>query len=165
MHPWMWDLFAEAQLQKGDIDQALESYAQMGDANARWFPDCVRAREHPELAGEVLSNVHETLGQYKSGLSNKGQTWNWGWNMIRCSIWLEQPDLVFEVLDVKGIPPFEEGTPTEVMFINMFHHDGAVMRDHSRFRQMVVDSGLLDYWIKWGWADMCQPVADSFQCG
>lgn len=163
-HPWMWNMLAEAHLQKGDIDQALESYAQMGDTNAQWFPDCVRARENPALARNVLVDVYETLGRYKAGSLHESQAWNQSWNMIRCGIWLDQPDLVFDVLDVKGVPPFEEGTPTELMFVNMFHHDGAVMRDHPRFRQMVVDSGLLDYWIEWGWADMCQPVADSFQC-
>lgn len=84
--------------------------------------------------------------------------------MIRCGIWLDQAEFVFDVLDVKGVPPFEDGAPTEVMFINMFHYDGAVMRDHPRFKQMVIDSGLLDYWNKWNWADMCRPATGGFQC-
>lgn len=164
MHPWILDLIAEAQLQKGEIEKALESYSQMGETIAPWFPDCVRARENPELAEAVLVDVKETLQLYKAGTLGRGRAWPWAWNMIRCGIWLEQPNLVFEILDVKGVPPFEEGAPTEAKFINMFHHDGSVMRDHPRFKQMVVDSGLLDYWNKWDWADMCRPVADDFQC-
>lgn len=164
MHSWLWDLLAEAHLQKGDVEQALESYAQTGDSNAPWFPDCVRVRENPELAAGTLIAIQNTLEHYKAGAIGKDHAWNWGWNMIRCGIWLGQPKLVFDVLDVKGVPPFENGVPTEIMFINMFHLDGSVMRDHPRFRRMVVDSGLHDYWNKWGWADMCRPVADDFQC-
>jgi hypothetical protein len=29
---------------------------------------------------------------------------------------------------------------------------------------MVLESGLLDYWKKWGWADLCAPDGDSFRC-
>ena len=115
-HLWLWDLIAEAHLQKGDIDKAIESYAQMGDANAPWLPNCVRARENPELATAVLADVQKTLRLYKTGTLKKHQAWPWAWNMIRCGIWLDQPGLVFDILDVKGVPPFEEGAPTEVNF-------------------------------------------------
>jgi hypothetical protein len=63
-----------------------------------------------------------------------------------------------------GVPPFEDGAPTEVVFINMFNPDGRVLRQDPRFRKLVVESGLLDYWRKWGWSDYCEPDGGSFRC-
>jgi len=163
-HAWVWDLIAEAHLQKGEVERALDAYAREGDALAPWMPDCVRARQQPALAPGVVDGMRETLGQYKAGLLTESQAWNWIGGLLRCSIWLAEPDLVFEALDVKGVPPFEEGTPTEAFFANMFWPDAAVLRQHPRFRRVVVESGLLDYWNKWGWADACRPDGDSFRC-
>ena len=68
-----------------------------------------------------------------------------------------QPDLVFEVL-------LAEGIPTEQIYINMFPWDGAVLRADPRFRKLVLESGLLEYWKQWGWPDYCEPEGDSFRC-
>jgi hypothetical protein len=68
------------------------------------------------------------------------------------------------MMAVKGVPPFPDGAPTEVVFMNMFHHDGGALRQDPRFREMVEESGLLDYWKRWGWADLCEPDGDSFRC-
>lgn len=165
MHPWLMDFVAEAQLQKGNVERALDIYQELGDRYASWFPDCVRARGNPALAADVLPALEQTLARYETGSLDAGQThMDIMGNIVRCAIWLDQPDLVFELLDVKGTPGYEAGFPTEVLFANMFWHDGASLRAHPRFRRMVVESGLLDYWQKWGWADMCRPAADSFEC-
>jgi hypothetical protein len=36
--------------------------------------------------------------------------------------------------------------------------------EHSRFRQLVEDIGLVDYWRKSGWPEVCQPAGESFTC-
>lgn len=163
--PVLMDLLAEGYLLKGETDRALEAYTEMGEGVvADWFLDCVRVRDDPGLAPGILDAVREALEEFKSGQVPAGQTWPLGWNIIRCGIWLDEPDLVFELMDVKGVPPFEDGVTTEVLFINMFHADGGVMRQHPRFREMVVESGLLDYWRKWGWSDYCEADGDSFRC-
>jgi len=166
MHPWILDFVAEARLQKGDTEGALEVYDQLSKTNANWFPDCVRAREDPALTAAVLPALKQTLNQFQNGPPDAvGPNYmDIMGNMIRCATWLNQPDLVFDVLDLKGMPGYEDGLPTEMIFVNMFWHDGAPVRAHPRFRQMVMKSGLLDYWKKWGWADMCRPVADNFEC-
>jgi len=43
--------------------------------------------------------------------------------------------------------------------------ESTVLRQHPRFREMVVESGLIDYWRRWGWSDYCEPVGeDDFRC-
>lgn len=164
IEPYLLDTLAEAYLQKGDTERALEAYAGMGERIASWFPDCVRVRDDPELAPGVHAELRKTLEQYKSGELNPAQTWYWGWNIIRCSIWLGDPDLTFELLFADDVGPVEGSTPTEVIFINMFHPDGSILRQDPRFHELVVESGLLDYWQEWGWSDYCEPYGDSFRC-
>ena len=84
---------------------------------------------------------------------------------MHCGIFLEAPDFVFEVL----LGDRESGflgseMPTEVIFINMFHPNAGFLRQDPRFRELVVESGLLDYWRKWGWSDYCAADGDSFRC-
>lgn len=31
-------------------------------------------------------------------------------------------------------------------------------------RELVIESGLLDYWRQWGWSDYCEEDGDSFRC-
>ena len=61
--------------------------------------------------------------------------------------------------------PLGEGVPTEGRFFALFRSDAGVLRQHPRFRKLVVESGLLDYWRKWGWSDYCEPDEESFRCG
>jgi hypothetical protein len=105
----------------------------------------------------------DTLELYKSGQLTLKQEWNWGPQIMGCGSWLGEPDVVFELLFAKS-KVFKGDTPTEVIFINMFVPDGGVLRKDPRFRELVVESGLLDYWRKWGWADYCEADGDSFRC-
>jgi len=163
-HSWVLGLIAEGYLLKGETDRALEVYADMGYGAADWFPDCARARDDPGLAPGVLEALRETLEQFKSGTLKAGQSVSGGFDLIRCGTWLGEPDLVFDVLFAEGVPPFEDGVPTEVVFINLFFPDAQVLRQDPRFRELVVESGLLDYWRQWGWSDYCEPDGDSFRC-
>jgi len=45
-----------------------------------------------------------------------------------------------------------------------FLPDAAALRQTEYFRNLVVDSGLLDYWHEWGFSDYCRPDGDSFLC-
>jgi TolB-like protein len=163
-HPWVVDMVAEAQLRQGNVDVALETWSRSGDVFPDWFFNCARVRQNPKLAPAVKVAAQQTLEQILAGSLEPSLTFDFSWNVIRCGIWLGEPDLVFRTLEARTIPGWESGIPTEVLFVNMFHSDGAVLRQDSRFRQMVLDSGLLDYWKKWGWADMCRPSGDSFEC-
>jgi TolB-like protein len=164
-HPWVLGFLADGYLLKGETDHAIEAYTGMGDRLANWFLDCVRVRDNPSLAPGVLEGMRETMLQYKSGQLNKTQQFYWLGQVIGCSTWLEEPDLAFELLlEEDSTILFGKALPTEVVFINMFDSDGGVLRQDPRFRKLVVESGLLDYWRQWGWSDYCEPDGDSFHC-
>jgi TolB-like protein len=161
--PFHHDLLAGGYLLKGETDRALEIYAKKGDELTDWFLDCVRVRDDPGLAPGVLEAVREELEQYKAGHFTMRQEWHWGPQILSCGSWLGEPDFVFELLSA-GSKVFEGATPTEVVFINMFAPDGKVLRQDPRFRRLVMETGLLDYWRKWGWSDYCEADGDSFRC-
>jgi hypothetical protein len=46
----------------------------------------------------------------------------------------------------------------------LFFSDAASLRQHPRFRALVEESGLLEYWRQWGWSDFCEEDGDSFRC-
>jgi TolB-like protein len=163
-HPWVQGLLAEGYRLTGDTGSELEAYEKIGDIGANWFPACARVRDEPDSAPEVLEAVKETLKAYISGTLGGMEVWFLGSNLIRCGTWLGEPDIVFDVLETKGVQPFPDGVPTEVIFINLFLPDARVVRQDQRFRDLVVESGLLDYWRKWGWSDFCEPDGDSFRC-
>jgi TolB-like protein len=159
---FLLDSIAEAQLLRGETDRALEIYRE-GGMMPDWFPDCVRARDDPSLVPEVRHAARTMYEQIVSGQSPA--TWSNTWRLIRCGTWLSEPDITFGVLLEERIDsPYFDKFPTEVVFTNMFMPDAGVLRQDSRFRELVVDSGLLDYWKQWGWADLCRPAGDSFAC-
>jgi TolB-like protein len=163
-HSWVLSLMAGAYRLKGETDRELKVYADLGTKVPDWLPDCARVRDEPELAPGVLIAMQKTLEQFLSGTLETGQALSVGADLIDCGIWLGEPDVVFDVLLSEGVPPFEDGKPTEVIWINMFYPDSRVLRQDPRFRKLVVESGLLDYWRKWGWSDYCEPDGDSFRC-
>jgi adenylate cyclase len=161
--PFHHDMLAGAYLLKGETDRALEVFAKKGEDLTDWFLDCVRVRDDPGLAPEVLKAVHEALELKKSGQLTWMQEWHLGSQIIACGTWLGEPDIVFEQLFAES-RIFKGSVPTEVIFINMFAPDAGVLRQDPRFRELVVESGLLDYWRKWGWSDYCEADGDSFRC-
>jgi hypothetical protein len=54
--------------------------------------------------------------------------------------------------------------PTEADFFMFFIDDMPALRQTEYFRNLVVESGLLDYWQEWGFSDYCRPEGDSFAC-
>ena len=91
--------------------------------------------------------------------------WSNSWRLIRCGIWLEAPDITLGILLATDVETqFGDGFPNEIVFINLWHPDATVMRQDPRFRELVLETGLLDYWKNWGWADLCEPDGESFRC-
>ena len=158
MHPWAIDELAEGFLIKGETELALEQYLLLRDQNPDWFVDCIKARENPGNSAAVANAMRVTLKQNSSDEANQSPERQWTWQMIRCSTWIGEADIVFDLL-------LGEDVPTEVRFFALFHSDAGVLRQHPRFRKLVVESGLLEYWRKWGWSDYCEPDGESFRCG
>ncbi len=156
-HSWVQALQADGYLLKGETDRVLEVYAEMEGGVAEWLPDCVRARNDPGKAPGLVDAMRETMGQYKSGQFNEAQRNAWARQILSCSGWLEEPDLVFEIL-------LQDSLPTEVFFLNIFRPDLGALRQDPRFRELVVETGLLDYWRQWGWSDYCEADGESFRC-
>jgi adenylate cyclase len=162
---YLYNMFT-AHLLKGDTDRAIKLYSSImeQDWGPHWMPDCIRVRDDPSLAPGVLEAVRVSIEQRKSDTVEKGKALILGADIISCATWLGEPDIVFDSFSMVGVAPFPGGTPTEVIFINMFASDASILRQDPRFRELVVESGLLDYWRKWGWSDYCEPDGDSFRC-
>jgi TolB-like protein len=156
------DSLAEAHLARGDTERALEIYAE-DPQYPDWFPDCVRLHDDPSPAPEVRMAARSTLDRILSGETDA--VWSNSWRLIRCAVWLEDPDIFFGILLAKDVETmFGKGFPVEIVFINLWHPDATTLRQDPRFRDLVMETGLLDYWKKWGWADYCEPNGDGFRC-
>jgi len=148
---------AEGYMAKGETELALEQYRLFGDEVPAWFLTCVSTRQNPDNWPEIADAMQEAFEQFKSGELDKDQKDNLAWSLIRCGSWIGEADLVLEIL-------LGEDVSTEQRFLPMFHSDAGAVRQHPRFREFVVESGLLDYWRQWGWSDYCEPDGDSFRC-
>jgi TolB-like protein len=161
-HAYLMDSMAEAHLLRGETEEALKIY-EAGGLMPAWFPDCVRLRDDPGLAPKVSKAAWATYEQIVSGQVQA--RWSNSWRLIRCGTWLGEPDITLGVLLSDSVDsPFFDKFPTELVFTNLFIPDALVLRQDPRFRKLVVESGLLDYWKQWGWADRCRPDGDSFVC-
>jgi len=81
------------------------------------------------------------------------------WSAIRCGTWIGEADPAVEIL--LGT----EDAPTETKYFAAFFPGAQVLRQHPQYRALYRDSGLVDYWRKWGWSDYCEPVGeDDFRC-
>jgi TolB-like protein len=159
---YMLESIAEAHRMRGETDRALEVFAE-DPQYPDWFPDCVRLQDDPGLSPSVRDRVQETLRQILAG--ETPASWANSWRVIRCAVWLEDPDIFYGLLLAEDIDTmFGKGFPKEIVFTNLWHQDAAAMRRDPRFRELVLETGLLDYWKQWGWADLCRPDGDSFAC-
>ncbi len=100
--------------------------------------------------------MQNTLSRYRNGDLPEAEGLH-SWNVIRCGTWIGEADIVVDLVA-------NEEVPAEQQFILFFQADSGVLRQTQFFRNNVVESGLLDYWRKWGWSDYCRPDGDSFVC-
>ena len=164
--PFYLGFLVDAYLLKGQTELALEYYARLKEPDWTWdwMPDCMRLRDDPALAPGVREDLLATLAEYKSGTMSARQGFYLGAEISSCANWLGEPDIYFDLISVVGVEPFPGGVPTEVIFLNLFAPDAVALRQDSRFRELVLETGLLDYWRQWGWSDYCRPDGDSFVC-
>ena len=155
-HDWVLDLLAEGYLLQGDTDRALAAYAEMKHKVEGWFTDCIRARDDQGAWAGIADAMRNTLERYKVGEVPEAQQDPWA--IIRCATWIDEPDIIFNILG------FLTDTPTELTYFLFFHSDAGNLRQDPRFRELVVETGLLDYWRQWGWSDYCEADGDSFRC-
>jgi len=157
VHPVDTDQRAEGYLLNGDTERALEEYQILGDDLAPWFLECVRLRNDAEIPGALRQAVRDTAIAHRGVAFGDSEGWL-VWNTIRCGTWIGEADLVTELM--LGT----EDVPTEAKYFAAFFPDAKVLRQNPQFRALFRDSGLVDYWRKWGWSDYCEPVGDDFRC-
>lgn len=150
---------ADAHILRGEFEQAALMYEEYPDltVTADWFPQCTRSLGNPELRAGLEPRLRETLRRYQERELNELQRFIQGWQVIRCSIWIGEHNFVIEILR-------DEELPTEQRYILFFLPEAGSLRQTEHFRNLVVDSGLLDYWKEWGFADACRPDGESFAC-
>jgi TolB-like protein len=152
-----WGEIADAYVILGEVDKALAMYAEHSEEFADWYPQCIQARVQPELREDLPARMQATNDQYENGEFTK---WEWvshGWTIVRCGTWIGEVDMAVDLMA-------NEDMTTEQQFLPFFYADSGVLRQTEFFRSKVIESGLLDYWRKWGWSDYCRPDGDSFVC-
>ena len=153
-----WDELAEGYRLLGDVDTALSYLGEHQEEFFEWYPQCVRASLDPGQREGLAAKVREALRAHLKKDSLAMQNIFQGWQIIRCATWIDEPDIAIELIQKS------EGMPNETRFFLFFQADSGVLRQTEHFRDLVVDSGLLDYWRKWGWSEYCRPDGDSFVC-
>ncbi len=151
------DETAEAHIMRGEIEAAARIYQDHPDVFASWHPRCVRSLDDPALREGLAPLLRETARQYRDGELGGRQGYFSIWNVIRCATWIGETDIVVDFMTAEDIP-------TEQDYFLFFQPDSGVLRQTEHFRNLVTDTGLLDYWREWGWSDYCRPDGDSFIC-
>ena len=154
-----WDNTGEAYILRGEIERAAALYeSKVGTYVADWYPQCVRSLADPTLRDGLVLRIKETIRQLLDGELPGWSGVYVAWHVIRCTTWLNEIDMTLEFINSV------EDQPTEVKFLLFFQKDSSALRQTEQFRNLVVDSGLLDYWHEWGFSDYCRPDGDSFAC-
>jgi TolB-like protein len=154
-----WDSIGAAYIMEGDIERAAQLYeSKVGEYVADWFPQCVRSLADPGLKEGLVAQMRESIRQYLNSELKGWQNWYVPPHIVICATWVGEVDLAIELYSSA------EDIPTEAKFMMFFMADHALLRKTEHFRNLVVDSGLLDYWREWGFADACRPDGDSFAC-
>ena len=155
---YYWDDPAEAYIMKGDIERAAAIYDEkVGIYVEDWHPQCVRSLADPTLREGLVPRIEASLQRYRDKELTGWRGYFVPWQAIRCAMFLEREDLAMDF-----VTEFAEST--EQRYFYFFQQDAQALRQSERFRQLVVDEGLLDYWREWGFSDYCRPDGDSFTC-
>jgi TolB-like protein/Flp pilus assembly protein TadD len=155
---YYWDEPGEAYILKGDFERAAAIFDEkVGVYVEDWYPQCVRSLGNPDLRDGLIPRVEASLQRYRNKELMEWRGYYVPWHAIRCAMFLERADLAVDLAD-------EFAESTEQRFAFFFQQDAKALRQTERFRQLVVEEGLLDYWREWGFSDYCRPDGDSFAC-
>jgi TolB-like protein len=153
-----WSNIGGALILQGEYERAAEIFESKTDEYVvDWYPQCVRALADPTLADGLIPRMQETIRQYNSGELRGWHRWYAPALFIECAYWLGEIDLIVDFMA-------NTEKPTEADFFMFFIDDMPALRQTEYFRNLVVESGLLDYWQEWGFSDYCRPEGDSFAC-
>ena len=152
-----WDFIAEGYIQKGDPEAAARIIEAHVSLAPDWYPRCIRSMSDPALRDGLMSAMRATLQQIDEGQLSNTQSFFQEWHVLRCAMLIDAADLVVEIMTT-------DEYPTEIDFTLFFMPGANALRQTEHFRKLVTDSGLLDYWREWGFADFCRPDGDSFAC-
>lgn len=65
----------------------------------------------------------------------------------------------------RSLQPYEEGSQTPSDIALLWHPSYAPVRNTERFKKIMRDEGLVDYWRERGWPAFCRPIGtDDFGC-
>jgi TolB-like protein len=146
----------DALIPMGRVEEALAIISETPGLVPDWYPNCIRARNDPQLRDGLPEAMAQTRRQIEAGELDGYPGFYFPWHVITCSIWIGENDFVIDMLLAHEA--------TEVHYFAFFVPESSALRQHPRFRRLVVDTGLLDYWRTHGWADVCRPDGDSFVC-
>jgi TolB-like protein len=159
---WIWWERAYSLIKSGEREAGMalfdEYLAQSNQEWTGWYSKCVRAWADDGPRAGLQEAMSATWAQVKGRPMEvfvfPMDVWS---ALLTCDMWIGDGDIAIDVMLSQDI--------TELQFIMFFWPDATRMRQHPRFRALVRESGLLDYWREWGWADMCEPVGeDDFRC-
>jgi TolB-like protein len=152
------DDIATVHILRGEIEEAASLYEEHLGVVAAWYLQCIRSLDNPALRAGLAPQLRETARSYLAGEMDGLRAYVQGWHVIQCGIWIDEADLVVDFITA------QDDLPTEQKYFLFFLPESRQLRQTEHFRNLVVDSGLLDYWSEWGFADACRPDGDSFAC-
>lgn len=155
---YYWDEPGEAYILKGDFERAATIFDEkVGVYVEDWYPQCVRSLGDPVLRDGLVPRIEASLQRYRNKELLEWRGYYVPWHAIRCAMFLGRAELAIDLAT-----EFAESTEQRYGFF--FQPDARALRQTERFRQLVVEGGLLDYWREWGFSDYCRPDGDSFTC-
>jgi TolB-like protein/class 3 adenylate cyclase len=117
------------------------------------FPDPIHdaAKEYLDSPKEGLAELHR-LYSSDSNLSEN--------EITNTSVWAAyfgDPEFAMDAME-KGIRLSSTG------LLKIWYPVMHEVRQLPRFKEFAKETGLVDYWNKFGWPDLCRPVGDDFVC-
>jgi TolB-like protein len=137
-------------IERGEIDRLIENYGWQEDE----VPTCIRARKNPELKPQMLQEyLAIDLDDPEENADPRVVAF--------CLAFAGDPDAAMDILVSMTLQE-------NWYVINRFwiHTEEVIqLRRSPRFKQMVSDMGLANFWRENGWPDLCRPVGEEdFEC-